>query len=380
MRVGQSEDGDPYEAGRAATREALDLPEPRLLMVFASFEYDLARLLAGVAEVAGDVPVIGCSTSGEIGPRPEQANGVVVVGFGGAFHVTTAYATGLHDGARAVGETVAKALLPLPPTSHRVTVMLTDSLAGDQQEMIRGAYGVLGATVPLIGGGAGDNLGMVTSRQFHGQRILQDSVVAVSIGTEGPIGLSIRHGWHLRGDAMVVTGSTGNSVHTLDDRPALDVYLDRHAAPAGIEHDPAAFTAFALTRPMALARRGQVAIRHVLGADPGTRSLICAASLPKGAAAWLATGDAAATLAAADAACAEAVEELAGVPLLALLVFDCAGRRGVLGDDGCVEERRMMSARAGTSPLAGFYTYGEIARTRGVNGYHNQTIVALALS
>ena len=28
----------------------------------------------------------------------------------------------------------------------------------------------------------------------------------------------------------------------------------------------------------------------------------------------------------------------------------------------------------------GFYTYGEIARTRGVNGYHNQTIVALALS
>ncbi|TML27874.1 MAG: hypothetical protein E6G35_09070 [Actinobacteria bacterium] len=348
--MGQSEDADPYEAGRAATRAALDLPEPRLLMVFASFEYDLARLLAGVAEVAGDVPVIGCSTSGEIGPRPEQANGVVVVGFGGAFHVTTAYATGLHDGARAVGETVAKALLPLPPTSHRVTVMLTDSLAGD------------------------------TSRQFHGQRILQDSVVAVSIGTEGPIGLSIRHGWHLRGDAMVVTGSTGNSVHTLDDRPALDVYLDRHAAPAGIEHDPAAFTAFALTRPMALARRGQVAIRHVLGADPGTRSLICAASLPKGAAAWLATGDAAATLAAADAACAEAVEELAGVPLLALLVFDCAGRRGVLGDDGCVEERRMMSARAGTSPLAGFYTYGEIARTRGVNGYHNQTIVALALS
>jgi len=202
----------------------------------------------------------------------------------------------------------------------------------------------------------------------------------VSIGTDGPIGLSIRHGWHRQGDAMVVTSSTGNSVHTLDDRPALDVYLDRHGAPAGIDHDPAAFTAFALTRPLALARRGQVAIRHVLGADPASRSLICAASLPKGAAAWLATGDPAGTLTAAGDACAEAIEQLAEVPLLALLVFDCAGRRGDLGDDGCVEERRLMSARAGDRPLAGFYTYGEIARTRGVNGYHNQTIVALALS
>ena len=49
-------------------------------------------------------------------------------------------------------------------------------------------------------------------------------------------------------------------------------------------------------------------------------------------AAWLATGDAPSTLAAADAACADAVRQVAAVPLLALLVFDCVGRRAVLGD------------------------------------------------
>ena len=29
-------------------------------------------------------------------------------------------------------------------------------------------------------------------------------------------------------------------------------------------------------------------------------------------------------------------------------------------------------------PAAGFYTYGEIARTRGVNAVHSQTLVVLA--
>lgn len=45
-----------------------------------------------------------------------------------------------------------------------------------------------------------------------------------------------------------------------------------------------------------------------------------------------------------------------------------------------IAEHRGMHERAGTAPLAGFYTCGEIARTHGVRGFHNQTIVALALS
>src|SRR6266545_1748840 len=175
-------------------------------------------------------------------------------------------------------------------------------------------------------------------------------------------------------------GSAGNDVHTLDDRPALDVYLERHRAPAGIEEDAAAFVEFALTRPLTVARRGDAAVRHVLGADPAARTVTCAGSVPRGAAAWLASGDADSTLAALDAACADAVGQLGEIPLLALLVFDCAGRRAVLGDPGVQAERQLMAQRAGTAPVAGFYTYGEIARTKGVIGFHNQTVLVVALS
>jgi hypothetical protein len=380
VRVGHAWAGDSREAGAIAARHALAMPDPKLLLVFASFGYDLQALLDGVASVSGAVAVIGCSTAGEIGPGPALARGVVAVGLGGDFAVTTASVAGLQDRPRCVGEAVAHGLLPLPDSRHRVALLLTDPLASDQQEMIRGTYGVFGAAVPLVGGGAGDDFGMVTSRQFYGREVRQDTVVAAVIGTDAPIGLSIRHGWRREGRAMMVTGSTGNRLDTLDDRPALDEYLHRHRAPEGIDADRDAFGNFALTRPLAISRRGDVAVRHVLGADPESRSLVCAGGVPKGATAWLATGDLESTLASADAACAEAIEQLAGVPPLALLVFNCAGRRAVLGDDGVLAERRYLVERAGSAPLAGFYTYGEIARTHGVNGFHNQTIVALALS
>ena len=49
---------------------------------------------------------------------------------------------------------------------------------------------------------------------------------------------------------------------------------------------------------------------------------------------------------------------------LGMFAFDCIARRGVLGDDGIETEVRRVVERAAGAPVAGFYTYGEIARTR----------------
>ena len=63
---------------------------------------------------------------------------------------------------------------------------------------------------------------------------------------------------------------------------------------------------------------------------------------------------------------------------LGLLAFDCIARKGVLGDDGTVAEVGRIADHASGTPVTGFYTYGEIARTRGVSGFHNQTLVVVA--
>lgn len=55
-------------------------------------------------------------------------------------------------------------------------------------------------------------------------------------------------------------------------------------------------------------------------------------------------------------------------------------RRGVLGDRGIRAEVERMTSQSHGAPVSGFYTYGEIARTHGVTGFHNQTLVVLAVS
>jgi hypothetical protein len=62
-----------------------------------------------------------------------------------------------------------------------------------------------------------------------------------------------------------------------------------------------------------------------------------------------------------------------------LLAFDCIARRGVLGDHGVQREVARVAEQCDGAPVAGFYTYGEIARTHGTSGFHNQTLVVLAL-
>ena len=101
--------------------------------------------------------------------------------------------------------------------------------------------------------------------------------------------------------------------------------------------------------------------------------------MPQGGLAWIMEGDATSVLDATDAACAEALAALGGRPPIGMLAFDCIARKGVLGV-GVAEEVARVAAHAGAAPVAGFYTYGEIARTRGVSGFHNQTLVVLAIS
>ena len=84
-------------------------------------------------------------------------------------------------------------------------------------------------------------------------------------------------------------------------------------------------------------------------------------------------------LEATHAACSDALAALQGRPPIGMLAFDCIARRGVLGEIGIRREIDVIAGHADGAPVAGFYTYGEIARTRGISGFHNQTLVVLAV-
>lgn len=378
--VGQSKALDARAAGRQAAADALAGRAAKLLIIFCSDRYELTELLAGVEELSGAAHVIGCSTAGEIATSGPSDAGVVVAALGGdGFSVSTAVATNASADLRAAGEYAASCMEKLDEREHRALILLTDGLAGDQQEIVRGAHSVLGAGVPLVGGCAGDDLKMSRTFQLGGGRVLTNAVVAAAVGSDAPMGIGVRHGWRRVGEPVLVTRSGQNRVYEIDDRPALDVYIERVNPPEIARRDPAAFTQFARTHPLGLSRRsGEDQVRFIGEANFEDRSLGCIAEVPVAATAWFMEGDADSVGAATDAACLDALAPLCGQPPRGMLAFDCIARRGVLGEHGIHQEIERVASASGGAPVAGFYTYGEIARTRGVGGFHNQTLVVLA--
>ena len=382
MAVGKA-DGETADAAARACDQAIVGEDPRLLVVFCSQSHDLQTLVDTICDRSGDVPLIGCSTAGEYAGSGPGENGVVVTALGGpGFSVSTAAATGAAEGLRQSGADAAACMQDVDADlPHRVLMLLTDGLAGDQQEIVRGAYSVLGASVPLVGGCAGDDLAMKATYQLHGRQVMTDSVVSAAIASDSPLGIGVRHGWRRVGEPMLVTESANNRVYTLDERPALQVYLDRLGAPEEARTDAEAFTRFALTHPLGMSRRsGEEQVRFIGGADFSDGSLSTIAEVPSGALVWSMEGDDESVLAATNSACDDALASLEGRPALGVLAFDCIARRGILGDDGIKTEVERVAERAGGAPVAGFYSYGEIARTSGVSGFHNQTLVVLSVS
>jgi hypothetical protein len=381
--VGHSTAGEARPAGAAAVRAALTGSDPKLLVVFCSNDYDLHELLAGIAGEAPGVPLLGCSTAGEIGPAGAATSSVVVTAFGGAgFSARTAAADRASTRLREAGGEVATALLEADEERpYRVAILLTDALGGDQQEVIRGAYAVLGAAVPLVGGCAGDDFGFTATFQLHDGKVCSDTLVGAVLASDAPLGVGVRHGWR----PVVVPGlasrSQGYRHFTIDDRPAIDVYLERFDAPADARTDAAAFAQFSMTHPLGLGRRStEDGARFVASANFEDGSLEMIAAVPEGGIAWFLEGDAGSVLDATDEACRDALDALEARSPLAFLAFDCAARRLVLGDDGIQREVERIAGHAGGAPIAGFYSYGEIARTRGASGIHNETLVVLAVS
>ena len=155
MGVGRSAEQDSRTAAANAARDAIVGTDTKLVLVFAAITHDPAAVQEGIREVAGDVPVLGCTTHGEIGPGGPQDGSVTVTAIGGTgFTVTSAVAQQVSGRQREAGVEVARAVNRAERRPYRALLMLTDGMIRDQESILRGCYSVLGASVPLFGGAA----------------------------------------------------------------------------------------------------------------------------------------------------------------------------------------------------------------------------------
>ncbi len=368
------------QAAAEAVGDAMQGPDPKLVIVFCSADLDVERVVAEVDALIPGIPMIGCTTAGEISAEAVSDRSVSIAILGGGFEVSVTCAENADESLFDAGVSAATAADDLVESEHEVLLLLTDGLAGNQEEIVRGAYSHLGASIPLVGGCAGDAGRMISTSQIYNGQVLERAVVAAAIGSDAPMGIGIRHGWRRIGEPMLVTSSAGTRVQTLDGEPAVDVYLARTNGGRHLVDDPDEFSVFARLRPLGLGRLDTEEVRFIAGADFETGALNCIAEVPEGSLVWFMEGDIDSVLEGTRASCLDALNSLGSREPLGLLMFDCIARRSVLGSVGVLDEMATVRRALPSLETAGFYTYGEIARTCGARGFHNQTLVTLAFS
>lgn len=383
---GSSVAADSDKAAAECVQEALRGRVPGstdLVLVFPTIDYDPHVFFAAAAQAAGDAQVIGCTSYAGFTSDASVAKGAVAAYLpAGELTFGIAAEDSISGDIYSAAERVTELACDRAggDGDNSVLMILSDGLAGDQREVVRGSYAVTGATVPLVGGAAAEDVSMTATYQFAGGAVMSNGVIAVWINSPVPLGIGVEHGWHPIGSPMVVTRAENNIIHELDGRPAVDAYLSQRGNDLLLgDLDGKAEPSFARAtydHPLGLANAsGRFDARHILGrTEEG--DLVMFGHVSEQSVVQVMAGDPGELVDAAGRAAADALDQLS-TPPRGGLVFSCTGRVAPLGDQMSAETAAISANLAG-APVAGFFTYGEFARVTGSTGFHNATVVVLA--
>ncbi|MCX6547715.1 MAG: FIST C-terminal domain-containing protein [Acidobacteria bacterium] len=370
--------------GSAPLEGGLLLPltelKPHLVLAFGSVAcLRSPGYFAALQDAFPGVPLVGCSTAGEISNRgvSEQSCVVTAVRFHGEVGIRVAEATipGM-DSCRGAGVVLGAAL---QGPNLCAVLLFAKGVGVNGSAILAGLASQVGGQVPITGGLAGDDGAFLETLTLGPSGTSSEGAVAVGLyGT----GLVLTHGscggWAPFGPARKVTRSRENILYELDGEPALNVYkryLGEHAK--GLPNSGLLFP-LELLNP----ERGRLGlIRTILGVDEAEGYLVLAGDVEAGGYLRLMH---ASTDDLVDGA--EQAAELAGSQRLSgagqglALLVSCVGRRLVMGD-AVGEEIEVVGAALGkATTLTGFYSYGEFAPLGGTEcKLHNQTMTVTCI-
>jgi hypothetical protein len=379
--VGKSKAPEGLMAGREAAEACLAgmWEQPELLVLFCSPHFEQDQVLLGIRGVFPQAPILGCSSAGEICQSEVDEASVVLMAIQGLqVHLQTG--GNIAEDALAAGRCLGERLRAVPA---QLVLMLSDGLAGDGGAVVQGVRESLGKVVPVVGGAAGDEFLFEKTYQYCHDQVLTQTTVGAALSGDFVFGIGVRHGWEPVGLPMKVTKSQGHRLYELNGAPALQFYEDTFG-----EHfdrrrqDPLGLVGLLYPLGMSLPSSSEYLLRGALSVEPDG-ALHYAADLPEGAEVCLMIGSVEGAIKAARIAAMEALSQMQGRTPQAALIFNCIARRKMFGRRAGEELDAIRDIIGLRVPVAGFYTYGEIAPVEGLKSnptfFHNETVVILLL-
>jgi hypothetical protein len=349
--------------------------------VFASPKLDLGVVLSEARRRCKGVDFLGCTTAGEITGEGLTHGGLAVMLVASSHQKHIARWSRAASPAQAA-EDLGRAFFTQRKQDKSgvgTTVILVDGLSGTGETVVDAVRSLGGGLLhEIVGGAAGDEGKFAGTFVGVNGEFANGAVAALHVVDRTRWGVGVDHGLSPVTAPMRVSRAEGSVVHELDGRPAFDVYKD-YAKSKGVTLTADNAPPFFLDNELGVMVFDQLRkARAPLAANPDG-SLSCAASIPQGASVCFLGGSHEALVSAARRAATEAKERLGTGRAAGVLLFDCICRGGILGSDFHREIRAIRDVFPDV-PIAGFLTYGEIARYSGhLDGWHNTTAVVAAI-
>lgn len=320
------------------------------------------------------IPVLGCSTAGEISQDGVFDDSAVMtaVRFDSDVKVTTGLAPvggdeGLSAG-RSMGETMKAVNL-------KSVFVLGQGIGINGSALSEGLKSMLGSDTTITGGLAGDAGAFQQTWVLLNDKVYSDHVAALGFaGEKLEVAYGSKGGWQAFGPVRRVTRAEKNVLFELDGEPALDVYK-KYLGDKASE-----LPASGLLYPFCILSDNETETgltRTILGIDEATGSLTLAGDVANNGQLRLMHTDNDGLVSGAGQAAKQANSMLAASDSEGLaLMVSCVGRKLVLGTDVDEEVDAVRDGFNGETVLAGFYSYGEICPFLSKEDcqLHNQTM------
>ena len=272
---------DPRTAMEEIMRQIGDDPLAGLL-IFCSHRYDREALARAINLNSEGVPVIGCTSSGELTEAGYDQDSLTCIGFPrSAFHfvshcfddVENFDPVSAREAIRALAAIADRDSRQLGEKINHVALFLVDGLSHREELLTMTIQDALG-DIPLIGGSSGDGLAFRETAIFDGGRFHQRAGVVAILSSARPMHVFKSQHYQPGASKMVVTGAISQDriVTEINAEPAAAEYL-RLAGHAG----EALGVEFYAAHPPMVRAGGEYHVRSIQSANPdGSLSFYCA--------------------------------------------------------------------------------------------------------
>jgi hypothetical protein len=358
--------------------------QPTLAIVFLSVKQEL-EAISGLLDEKG-IQIFGATTAGEFidGEVEEGCIAILLLDMNPAWFKIELLETNQEtafDDARRLAATGKEAF------RNPAFIVANSGVSMDGEPFVEGILHAFensstpeGREVTLFGGKAGDDLELKSTFVFTNGKIKDAAIVALIIDEDNIDVKGIAtSGWKAIGTTKTVTKSDGNTVYTIDDKPALDILMNYLGV--DIKEDvETKITTFLSSwyYPLELEREdADPVIRTAMFANKEDRSLICSGRVPQGSKIKFAMPPDFDSIDNVVADC-KSIKEDAQQDADALIMFSCVSRHLAFGM--VIKEEIEQVQNIWNAPMAGFFTYGEYGKAKtGKNEYHNNMCCVVTL-